>query len=193
MLRITGNVPVTLMGCYRVLGGVVPGKSGESFGGGNGSGRTQLQADMALASRVIGFVDNKLPDEAVAFYRWGYASVEHSPSCYFLARYCWDAVVGDLEGAQLRVRDRFSALRMMIPFEVRHRLQHDGERGCTFVQLAEMLGIAEQTFRKNYGQIWERMIAAVMDIGVQNDPVVVGFLSTLSALRDDQNYFQKSA
>ncbi|NIB44834.1 hypothetical protein HBA55_34960 [Pseudomaricurvus alkylphenolicus] len=183
MLRLSRrDLYGSLERCYQLMAGVVREKSGDDFGGGwKPSGQLSCQLNMALASKVIGYIDNRLPEGAAEYYRWVFGGDINGGDvlCFRLANYSWAETEELLKGRRLSVRDGLSALRVCVPYEVRYRVHNRGRSNYSVSTLSQVLGVAESSFKRSYQETWESMVRAVLLLGEAHDRPLEEFLELL--------------
>jgi len=166
MLRLSkGDIHGSLVRCFQLMAGTVKAKSGEFFGGAQVNGRAACQLNMALASQVISFIEHRFSKDLVLYYQWIYEPVDNSEACYFLARHCWESSLDLVEGRRQGVRDSLASLRMIVPFEAKHRVFNGGKTCYSRSALSQILGVNQSNFTRVYGPIWSSMVDVLVGMG----------------------------
>jgi hypothetical protein len=180
MLKLRGeNTHQALERCYRLMSPNVGGKGDAILGSGGASSRIERQLDMALASRVLAFVDNRLPAAGARIIRFCYSTEDNYADYAALTLLCWQAVEPGLCGRSPSVRDGVSALRLLVPWEVRHRVFHSGDAHHSYSKLAELLGVNRSSFSRSYQIAWHDMVDVLLDTWAESTARIEVYVNDL--------------
>ena len=142
------------------------------------------------AGRVVNIVDKKLPEVQRALIRFCFARKDDSDrdqnqNYNILHNWVWRQLTL-VPGEGLEVANDLSALRVMVPHEVRLRI-YGMKRAFSLQYLADFLGVSKTSFQRDCKSGWYRMVDLLGDEGAAAFASVDEYLQGILARRDSHD------
>lgn len=178
------STTVLLSWAFRVYRESAKGMNYQAAGGGNKKHSADEKAlVLQEASRVVNFVDKKLPDVQRALVRFCFCDgeeVAQNRNYNALHNWAWRAITPPEDP---EVRNGLSCVRVLVPYELRLRV-YGMRRAFSLQQLADFLEIPKTTFHRHYQAGWLAMVEALLGERMEAFGLVDDCLQELLARRD---------